>query len=263
MYLLSRFLEPFVMPAGLVGIGLVFCSILLLKRSRDKVATIAVGSVCALYYLMATELTANLMLRTLEDRVQADDSAVAAEGVRAIVVLSGTLSVGPSGRPELNGPSWRRLWRGVEIYRSLGEKVPLVFSGGLPMNGTIDAGVTAQNHAMSWGVPRDHFWLESESRTTRESSFAVRSLLDRRLPEEPSRRIILVTSAWHMPRALAAFDRAGIAAIPAPCDYRSGRHYWPGVWGLVPTHEALSNSSTALHEWISFTAYQLTSSFQG
>lgn len=64
----------------------------------------------------------------------------------------------------------------------------------------------------AWGVPEEAILLESESGTTYENALYNRGLLE----AHGLKRVLLVTSAWHMPRALATFRSAGIHALPSP-----------------------------------------------
>ena len=100
------------------------------------------------------------------------------------------------------------------------------------------------------GLSPDRLRLEAASRNTAENAAMTRALLT----PEAGQRWLLVTSAYHMPRAVAAFCAAGwTGLIPYPVDYRS-----PGDgagWRFSENADALA---TALREWIGLAAYRLT-----
>jgi len=91
------------------------------------------------------------------------------------------------------------------------------------------------------GVPADRILTEAQSRTTAERAYNLAAM-------ERFGRIILVTSAYHLPRSVWLFERAGFQPVPAPADYRNGGREL-SVWSFFPTMEVLSSSYRALHEY--------------
>ena len=104
-----------------------------------------------------------------------------------------------------------------------------------------------------WGVPQEAIVVEDRSLNTRENAlFSLRILAARNI-----RRILLVTSASHMPRAAAAFRKAGFEVTPAPADFQTG---WdpldvPLEWW--PNAHSLAYSDIALKEWLGLVLYRL------
>ncbi|MDR3453481.1 MAG: YdcF family protein [Rhodoferax sp.] len=101
------------------------------------------------------------------------------------------------------------------------------------------------------GVPAQRMQFESASRTTYENA-----VLSAALPGvDKTRPWLLVTSAWHMPRALAAFRAAGWNATPYPVDYRTGTRT---PWTEYSLAKSLWRWQIALHEWVGLLAYRVT-----
>ena len=145
---------------------------------------------------------------------------------------------------------------GCEIFHAFGKSIPIIYSGkegpGLPEEGE----PPVRRAARQLGIPDERFWLEGSSENTYESAVEVKRLLDEKFAGGQSHKIILVTSAWHLPRARMAFAGQGMMVAPEPSDFRSGpRLFGPAT--LVPTYEALSVSSVAIREWIGILAYRL------
>jgi uncharacterized SAM-binding protein YcdF (DUF218 family) len=91
---------------------------------------------------------------------------------------------------------------------------------------------------------------EGKSTTTWENAREVARILS----ERKLSRVALVTSAWHMPRAMLAFARAGIHAVPAPTGYLTGdARLTPS--DFLPGFEPLDNSATAIREYIGLAVY--------
>ena len=101
------------------------------------------------------------------------------------------------------------------------------------------------------GVPPEAILLEGRSRNTRENALYTAEILS----AEGIDRVLLVTSALHMPRALATFRAAGIDAEPAPTDFEvmpEPAH----LMRWLPDAEALSDSTRALKEYVGWWVYR-------
>ncbi|TGG92493.1 YdcF family protein [Natronospirillum operosum] len=170
---------------------------------------------------------------------------------QAIVVLGGgRLHAAPEwdGLDTISNPTLRRLHEGVRWQRQLG--LPLVLSGGL---GTADqapeAELMARNLRQVYDL--DQLLLEPDSRNTWENARFTAALLQ----QHDLSPVLLVTQAHHMPRAVYAFEQAGVAVIPAPVEHLSvpsaGR-----LTNWVPRAYYLHQSSQALHEWLGLVAYR-------
>jgi uncharacterized SAM-binding protein YcdF (DUF218 family) len=100
------------------------------------------------------------------------------------------------------------------------------------------------------GVAPEAILEDARSRTTRENAVEARRLLD----PLAARRILLVTSALHMPRAAALFRGQGFEVVPAPTDWlvvESGPRSRLGVaLSLLPNVESLAVTTRALREWL-------------
>src|SRR5699024_10003189 len=130
-----------------------------------------------------------------------------------VVVLGGGVNSDPKLPPvkRLTSSSNARLLEGLRIYRAL-PHAKLILSGGLP-NVKPDSITTADamaNVAVRWGIPEQDIVLDRFADNTEAEAKAVAGKV------ESDDLVIVVTSASHMPRALALFDAQHIAAVPAP-----------------------------------------------
>ena len=157
---------------------------------------------------------------------------------QAIVVLGGGLIVdSPEYGADVPVPeALARLRYAAQLARD--SRLPVLLAGGNPYGVQM-----AEAHAMASALrelvlePR---WVETGSLTTAENAAGAYALLapERRL------RIVLVTSAWHMPRAERAFRRAGFEVVPGPTSYAPrvplrAADFLPSAWGLGQTRTAL------------------------
>ena len=145
-------------------------------------------------------------------------------------------------------------------------KAPLLVTSGARVSFTAadpapPEALWARDLAIELGLKPSEILLNPGSRTTAEEAQAIGKLGRQR----GWKRVLLVTSAFHMPRSLATFrQRSGLTVVPVACDYQlPGRaHYGKPTAGntlksLLPEAEALYLSSLALKEHLGLAVYRL------
>ena len=235
------FLTP---PAVLILLSLV--GALLAWRWRGFGIALVMLSSTALY-LLAMPVAASYLLHEVEAEIP--DSADLSRA-QAIVVLGAGVHPGDgAAEPDTLGPlSLARVVYAAEAYRAL--HLPVAVSGG-----RVFPAQTAEAALMQAALQRDFTvpvaWTDEESRTTYENALYTARLL---APERIT-TIVVVTHAWHMPRALWAFERVGLRPLPwpTPCDGVRLRR----IDDVLPSIAALDDSSHALHEMIGALYYRL------
>lgn len=202
----------------------------------------------ALLYLLGTPLVGHMLLATL----QKPYSNPAHADAQAIVVLGGGVY---HDAPEYGGDTVRsysleRLRYAARLQHATG--LPLLASGGNPEGGEAESLAMWSTLRKDFGV--DTRWVEITSQNTGESARNSYALL------QPSgiTRILLVTHAWHMPRARAAFEKAGFTVLPAPTVYVTARKMT--LLDFLPSARGLMHSHIALREWSGMLWYKLNGS---
>jgi uncharacterized SAM-binding protein YcdF (DUF218 family) len=195
------------------------------------------------------------LLRPLEDRFPVQTLDMPAPD--AIVVLGGAVDeriAGARGQVQLNDAAERMTAGAALALRFPGAK--LVFSGGsgaLIRQGAPEADV-ARKLWRELGIPEDRMLFEDRSRNTHENALFTRELMS---PRAEKKRWLLVTSAWHMPRAMGAFRALDMNPVAFPVDFRTygtDEDWRPPFDGAL----ALRNAETAWREWVGLIAYWLT-----
>lgn len=161
----------------------------------------------------------------------------------------------PHDRIYLNRAS-ERIYQAISLYRH-GKVGKLIVSGGNPFpdgSGRSDAEIS-QMIFWDCAVPREDFLLEDSSRTTYENALYTKRLLERHFP--PGTQVVLVTSAFHMRRAVACFEKMGISVVPFAVDHRAtppsgALDYW-----LLPTSDTFFQWKYYFHEWVGYITYKL------
>ena len=167
-----------------------------------------------------------------------------------VVVRTGGEGWG-QGRPitsDLSTSSSARLVEAIRIWRLLGKRPRFLFVGGVGEPGKRAEAPLVAQAAVALGVPEDALQWEAASRNTRENASAIAAELGR----SP---FVLVTSAFHMPRAVAACRAQGLSPVPAPCDYRAPLEIT--AWDYFPASEYLWDSALAIREYLALVYYRL------
>ena len=170
----------------------------------------------------------------------------------AIVVLSGmvtTIKTGDTFKYEFNGEV-DRILSGMDLFKS--NKAPLLIltRGKLPWQLGISEGEHLKKFSIKFGIPEENILLTDNVQNTDEEAKSVKKLLNNNDIE-----IILVTSAFHMPRAKKVFEAANIKVIPFAVDFKSSKKIT--LMDFIPSANGLSVTSNFVKEVIGRLYYNL------
>lgn len=201
------------------------------------------------------------LARSLEWRYLPPDEVPEAE---VIVVLGGVTEPMqyPRTSVEINGSGDRVLYA-ARLYHQKKAK-HILLSGGnidwLERRGSSPAEEMADIMHLC-GVPDEALWLESESRNTYENALFSAKLLE----SKGVKRILLVTSALHMPRSVALFEHQGLEVIPVTTDFTVTEEVWYGftkgdiqsqLIGIFPSTSYLSLTTNVIKEYMGMLVYR-------
>lgn len=183
------------------------------------------------------------LLNSLENDFQ--PITILPTNTKNIVVLGGGVRNDTNAPPntQLSSASLSRLIEGVRLYHLYhkhNKDETLILSGGHVFGKPAAAGIM-QNIAVILGVDPKNIILEAGSRDTRDEVHYLKKQLDKK-------PFILVTSAYHMPRAIALFKEAGLNPIAAPTQYFSDSDR-DRIKYYLPSANYLIMSDIALHEY--------------
>jgi uncharacterized SAM-binding protein YcdF (DUF218 family) len=247
MLVLHKLLPVFLLPMGWILILLVLA--LIWRKRWPVVAALAILYVCSL------PLTANGLFHLIE-RGNPPRALGTVPKADAIVTLGGIFGP-PTGDDTVPNfaDSGVRLEGAIALWnRQKSDWV--VFTGGrIPWLGRTEVeGEISRRVAMARGVPADRVIVTHEIENTRDEAVAVAELMK----ERGWKRIILVTSAWHMPRAAHLFRKAGIEFVAFPVDFRHDDERRFSILDLVPAAGSFSGTELVLREWYGLAFYTIT-----
>ncbi|WP_019589363.1 MULTISPECIES: YdcF family protein [unclassified Thioalkalivibrio] len=247
--------EHLLLPPGLAVLLLVPGLLLLRGQRRGGGWLVTLG--LAALVLPALNVVAAPLAQTLERDLR--ERPLATGRADAIVVLGGGRASGRhhvTGGDDVSALTFERLRFAAHLHRRTG--LPLLLSGGSPGAEGRPAEAELMADALRREFRVDPRWLEGASRNTHENAFFTAQHLQGTGVE----RVLVVTHAMHMPRALERFEAAGLAADPAPTGFRGPDGEWR-LRDFVPTVDALETSRFALREWLARAARPLRDRLPG
>jgi uncharacterized SAM-binding protein YcdF (DUF218 family) len=252
-FVLSKAAGFFAVPSNfLVLLGLAGV-VLLRTRFHTAARRLLVASIVLIAVAGFSPL-GNWLIFPLEQRFPPWDAARGAPD--GIIVLGG--AIGPEisaarGAPQINESAER-----ITAVAALARRYPaarIVYSGG---NGNLlRRGAAETDFALplfeSFGIARARITLEGRSRNTVENAVFSKEVVAPKAGE----RWLLVTSAYHMPRAIGVFRKAGFAVEAYPVDWRTeGTDHF--IHPFATLAAGLARTDVAMHEWIGLVTYWAT-----
>ena len=227
MFIISKIITAFLLPPGIFVLIFIF----LVFKTKYKKSLIFIA---ALIWLISTKPISNLLLYPLENIKPTNQKA------DYVVVLGG----GIVDRDILNSSphQFKRVVYALTIAAR--KNIPFIFTG---------AGVGKEASIVKHDIKylEDSFnfkvktYFEDKSLNTKENAYFTAKLFKK---HKFKKKIYLVTSAFHMKRAMIDFKKAGFKVIPKPTDFLSNYHY---VWfDFLPSMESLYKSYWAMHEYL-------------
>ena len=251
-FVLSKTVGFFALPSNLlIAIGI--AGLVLLCTRFARLASWLVVTSLMLIAIAGLSPLGNALILPLEQRFPPwDASRGPPDGV---VVLGGAIWPDVSAARGVVGlnDAAERITATAELARRY-PNARIIFSGGSSnlMFDQIAEAPFAVQELEALGVAHDRITAEEQSRNTVENAVFARLIAD----PKPGERWLLVTSAYHMPRAMGVFRAAGFPVEAYPVDWRT-RGPMDALRPANTLSEGLTRTDTAFHEWIGLVAYRL------
>ncbi len=236
-----KFGASWVLPPGIFIVALCVIAWYSWKKRGEKKIAAAILGLTAAFYLFCTSLVSEVLMGKLETVYEPPEDPA---GDVIIMLGGGAMPDSPDvdGVGALCGSPANRLLTTVRLHRKLG--IPILLSGGQVYSDSGQEAGIAKRVLMSLGVPENMILTETKSvNTTQNARFSADIIRERGF-----HRPILVTSAFHMNRAVLNFEQQGIETVPYPTDYLVSHHPVFHYTKLRPQSEALLNNVTVLQE---------------
>jgi uncharacterized SAM-binding protein YcdF (DUF218 family) len=247
-FFLSKTLDLLVDPAWW-ALGLTLAGVALLARGARRrlglgLALSGVGVLGA----FASPAVANRLWRSLE--AGAEDTLRAGVTYDAVVLLGG---VGDPLGATAEEPAWNgnveRLTKTYELLATGRARVAVVSGGSYGVDGLPTEAELLARQLRAWGIASERILLEDRALNTRENATFTRALLE----AKGLSTVLIVTSAFHLPRAAGCFRAAGVTCDALAVDYRL--RSLSRDTHVLPRAEYLADSAKALREWLGRLVY--------
>ena len=250
MFLFKKIVAPLFAPVTLILGSLLIGLVLLLFTRKQKTGKAIMTFGVIMLTILSYESFSDLLLIPLERQyhplmiestASGSPSSDVIHSVRWIVLLGGGHTADPKVpvTSRISYESLTRLVESIRIHRLIrGSRI--ILSGGAVYNSPPEAR-TFSKVAEIFNVNERDMVLDDVSRDTEEQAQNIRPIVGHD-------RFILVTSAYHMPRAMAVFEKAGLKPIPAPTDYLVKERREKHPKDFYPSSLGLYKAELAMHE---------------
>lgn len=245
------FVKQLLLPPGIFLLLLVLAW--WLRRSRPRLASVIFAVGAGGLWVMSLPVAVEWGARAIEREpalAQGEWSTLAGRADAIVVLGSGRERGDPAwGTDQPTGTGLERQRYAARLAKASG--LPVLTAGGLHY-GTppSEAQLMADSMRDDFGVTVR--WKEEQSRTTWENAQMSADIL---LPQG-IRRVAVVTQAWHMPRAVWSFEKAGFEVVPAPVGFWSVANARP-LGGWMPEYKSIWQSGLLINEAVGQVAYPL------
>ena len=258
---LSKLLPLLLYPVGLVSVVLLFSLILWWKYPRWLPIPLIIAFL--ILFLAGNSWVSNSLVKSLEWQYISAPSNIS--NAEAIVILGGGVKSKIAPRPMIDvAEQGDRVIYGAKLYK-MGKAPIIIATGGrIPWrNGqkNLSEADDMEELLLLFGIPDSAIIKEGKSFNTYDNAVNTKKILD----QLNLKRIILVTSAIHMPRSVKIFTKQHLEIIPAPTDflvteqqvnYESNNSWQNSLIKLFPNSDAINQTTLAIKEYIGFVIYK-------
>jgi len=242
MYFFKKIIARFFYPLPLCLLMLISGTLLLWLSKKKRTAKFFITAGTVLLLIFSYGLPSNILLKPLESKYPPIHK-VQSKKVKWIVVLGGKVVPDPNVpvTSQVAETSLHRLLEAIRLHKELPSSKIILTGGSFPPE--VPASEVMAHLVQVIGLSRSVLVLETESRDTKDQARFVKEIVK-------NEKFFLVTSASHMPRSVALFEKLGMSPIPAPTNHlvmkSPNRHFFPPL----PSSYNLYKARIAIHEYI-------------
>ena len=249
MLILIKLLYAWLLPPGLfiLALAVVYGFGNKMKKNAGLLPAII------LIYLLSITAVSDHLIKSLEE-VYPQPAVSELQSADAIVMLGGGSCGGVpdfDGEGQVSADAANRLFMALRLHKRL--RLPVILSGGQVHSYSGTEAEIEERLLQACGVDGSFLLKDAKSRNTAENALYTRQLCQ----ERGFRKVVLVTSAYHMPRSVLFFRRAGVDVIPYPTDYKTHKEIVLDAFVFTPSAEALRNTAISLKEYLGIVAVKM------
>ncbi len=246
-FLLKKTITAFVLPPGIFLVLFLAGMLFVTRRFRSFLFCLFL-----LLYLVSIGPTKDVLILPLENRYPVPSWNEMRDADAIILLGGGAIEHAPDidGQGALTGDSLQRLVAAYRLHAVLNK--PIILSGGAISGEKPEAEISAEVlHRL--GVKQQFIVTETKSKDTKENALYAGEICRKR----NWNKIVLVTSAYHMRRAVMLFSKFFDHIVPYPTDYKTQRKNYD-YWSFLPDASNLESTAAAVKEYLGIAYYSLT-----
>jgi len=240
-FYISKFISEWILPPG--GLILLLVAGIWLNRRKNAWGTRLIYFATFALFILTLPIASMSLMSIIEPYPAIAPDRLTGQSAQAIVILGGGRSYDAA---EYQGDTvsevtLERLRYGVFIQHKTG--LPILVTGGSPLEDRQPEGwLMSETLKQSFQISPQ--WVEDESVNTAENAIFSNKILKK----QGIRRILLVTNAWHMPRAVTIFEAQGLEVVAAPTAFEGFSKKPLTFFDFIPNAKAFLKSYYAIHE---------------
>lgn len=250
MIYIIKFFYLWLLPPGIFVLLLLLAGLWVSIRWKHRKEAVMFLIMALLLYLCASPFLSYFLLHPLESRYSVPGNVKG-----DVIVMLGQGSVADvqdiDGMGLLSGAAANHLLTAARLSRKL--DIPIILSGGQVFQDTGNESQIARRQLIQLGISSVEIMMDDKSRNTVENAKNTAEILKSKGFKHP----ILVTSAYHMERAVMDFKRFGITVLPYPTDYLTSGHFDVSIPEIVPSVDYLRDTEIALQQYLGIVALKL------
>ena len=247
MFFIKKFISFLLLPLPFCLLIILIGCILLLMKNKIKTGSVfIINGFFLLSAFVYSTIPAETLIKRFEDKYPPVINYQDNSDVKWIVVLGGGYLWAPMFpvTEQISFASLVRLSEGIRIHNQLPNS-KIILSSGKMLGSSVSGSRLMADLAAEFGVKENELILESESKDTHDQTLNIKKIVDKD-------SFILITSALHMPRAVAMFNKLEMNPVPAPVNFivKGQRKLTPNLF--FPTVEGFEKSGIVIHEYLGF-----------
>jgi len=248
-FIISKILHFLIAPLTWVFIILLWAFLAKNKKQKQRLILISIITL----YFFSNSFIVDEVYRMYEERDQ--KLTELANNYDVVIILGGFVTYDNIQEMEKFRAASDRFLQGLKIYKlKKAKKIMVVGGSGSISNPNTKEGPILAHYLQQIGVPLKDIIVESESKNTYQNAINSAKIL-RKL--YPNGKFLLITSAFHMPRAKRCFKKIGLNIVPFSVDQYVGKRKFVFDHLFIPNVEALKKWEIIIHEWVGLISYKI------
>ncbi len=224
----------------------------ILSKNQKRKKRLIISSLLV-FYIFSNSFIVDEVMRGYEERDLKYSEIT--ETYDVVIVLGGFVTDDPTQELEGFHSSSDRLFHAIKLYKTgVAKKIMIVSGSGVITNQDEKEALVIENYLLKIGIPKADLLIESESKNTHENAVNTALILNEKYVDG---KYLLVTSGFHMPRAIKCFEKAGLSTTPFSVDQQAGERKFLFDHLFIPDTYALVKWEILLHEWTGFITYKM------